>query len=204
MSDEVPGPEVTIFTVGHSNYPIEVLLDLLKQHQIELIVDVRSSPYSGYASQFNRETIQASLLSQGIKYLFLGDIIGGRPRGDEFYDDRGYALYDRLAESSEFQRGIERLLDASRAHRTALLCGEEDPTECHRRLLIGRVLAGRGVAVLHIRGDGRIQSEEQIAKEEQFAKTKGQMSLFDLEDPPQWTSTQSASPKKKQPNFLRF
>ena len=172
----------TVWTVGHSNHSIEHFLDLLDQHQIAVLVDVRSSPYSRYADHFNKQTIQGYLQARTIKYLFLGDLIGGRAEGEQFRDDQGYVLYDRVAQSPDFKRGIERLVDGIVAYRVALMCGEEDPTDCHRRLLIGRVLDGRGVRVMHMRGDGRLQSEEEVAAEEKFRKTKGQMTLFDVEE----------------------
>ena len=151
MKDNCPQTVLTVLTIGHSNHPLGKLLDLLKQHQIEILVDVRSSPHSGYASQFNKEAFQHPLQAEGIRYLFLGNLIGGRPEDEEFYDDDGYVLYDRLAQSPRFQEGITRLMKAIQSCRAALLCSEEDPTNCHRRLLVGRVLREAGVRVLHIR-----------------------------------------------------
>ena len=186
----------TAYTVGHSNHSLEAFLDLLKRHEIEVVVDVRSSPYCRYATHFNKETLQEELRARRFRYLFLGDVIGGRPDGDAFYDADGRVLYDRLAESDRFKRGIERLRDGIETYRVALMCGEEDPAGCHRRLLIGRVLDGEGIGVLHIRGDGRLQSEEELADEEEFRKTKGQKTLFDMEEPDEWKSIQSVSPRR--------
>lgn len=200
MNDGASKTEMTVLTIGHSNHPLETFLARLREHQVTMVVDVRSSPYSGYASQFNKEAIRAALDARGIEYLFLGDLLGGRPEGGQFYDAGGHVLYDRVAESAAFTRGIDRLCDHLPTRRVTLLCGEEDPTNCHRRRLIGRVLGGRGVRVLHIRGDGHLQSEEALAKEETFRKTKGQMTLFDLEEPESWKSTQSVSPGKAPPN----
>jgi len=200
MRDKPPDPQPTIWTVGHSNHPWEVFLDLLRQQRIDVVVDVRSSPYSAYASHFNKEVVQHELRSRQIKYLFLGDRLGGRAENHDFYDEQGHVLYGRVAESPQFQQGIQRLLDGIADYRVALLCGEEDPTECHRRLLIGRVLADRGVSVMHIRGDLRVQSEEDVAAEELFRKTKGQLSLFDMEETDEWKSTQSVLPRKAPTN----
>jgi uncharacterized protein (DUF488 family) len=200
MPSQRPTPQRTIWTVGHSNHPLQELLDLLGQHQISLLVDVRSSPFSRHASQFNREAIAHALRARAIEYLFLGDLLGGRAEGGQFYDPEGYVRYDRLAQSPQFQQGIERLLQEIRTSRVALMCGEEDPTNCHRRLLIGRVLRGLGVAVMHIRAAGPAQTEEEVAAEETFRKTKGQLTLFDLEGPDEWKSTRSVSPGKAPPN----
>jgi uncharacterized protein (DUF488 family) len=189
-----------VFTIGHSNHTIEAFLDVLCRQQIEMVVDVRSSPYSQYALQFNQESLQYALEGKRIGYLFLGDALGGRPHQEQFYDQEGFVLYDRLAESPQFQSGIGRLLRTLGAGRVVILCGEEDPTDCHRRRLIGRVLAERDVELWHLRGDGRVQSEEEVAREEQFRKTKGQKTLFDVGEPDRWRSTRSVSPRKAQPS----
>jgi uncharacterized protein (DUF488 family) len=186
----------TAYTVGHSNHSLETFLGLLEQQEIEVVVDVRSSPYCGYATHFNREILQRELRTRRFRYLFLGDVIGGRPAGDEFYDGDGRVRYDRLAESDQFKRGIERLREGIKTYRVALMCGEEDPTGCHRRLLIGRVLDGEGIRVLHIRSDGRLQSETELAREEEFRKTQGQKTLFEMEEPDEWKSIQSVSPRR--------
>ena len=200
LAEKRPSPGCRIFTVGHSNHSPEVLLELLTHHGVEVVVDVRSSPYARYATHFNKEPLENYLRGRGLKYLFLGDILGGRPEGGEFYDSQGCVLYGRLAESAAFSGGIRRLLHGVEVSCIALLCGEEDPSECHRRLLLGRVLMERGVGVFHIRGDGRLQSEIELAEELEFRKTKGQMTLFDMEEDNQWKSTQSVLPKKRPEN----
>lgn len=171
---------VAVFTIGHSNLALEVFLDLVCSHQIEVVADVRSSPYCRYASQFHRESLQEALGGRGIDYVFLGDALGGRPAGDEYYDDQRRVLYDRVAASPAFQKGIDRAARVFRLQRGAVLCSEEDPSECHRRLLVGRVLAERGFAVFHVRGDGRVEEESQLIRAERQRKTGGQKTLFDL------------------------
>jgi len=195
MTDCTGEPGPIIWTVGHSNHPLEHFLNLLAALDIAVLVDVRSSPYSRYATHFNKEALEDPLRDHGVRYVFLGDLLGGRVDDAGFCDDEGHVLYGRLAESPGFRQGIERLLQGAATYRVALMCGEEDPTHCHRRLLVGRVLGNRGVEVFHIRGDGRVQSEEQVAAEEEFRKTRGQMTLFDMEGPDEWKSTRSVLPK---------
>lgn len=203
MHDATPGPASTVWTIGHSNHPLDAFLDLLARRRIDVVVDVRSSPYSRYASQFNREAIGPALVDRAIQYLFLGDLLGGRAEDPGFYDEQGHVLYGRQAQSPGFRQGIERLLRWIGQFRAALLCGEEDPTNCHRRLLVGRVLQEQGVCVMHIRGDGRVQSEAEVAAEETFRKTKGQLSLFDTEEPGQWKSPAVAATHPPENRHLR-
>jgi hypothetical protein len=187
-----------IFTIGHSNHALEICVELLKTHEIALIADVRSSPYARYAVHFAGPALARELAAHGIGYIYLGKELGGRPEGAQFYDDQGHVLYSELAASPEFQRGLEKLLELARAHKTALLCAEEDPRDCHRRKLIGRVLAQRGVSVVHIRGDGRTQTEEELAAEEkQDGTDSGQLFLFDVAREEPWRSSQSVSPERR-------
>lgn len=155
---------LTLFTIGHSNHSFEHFLGLLQKHGVELVVDVRSRPYSRYVPHFSREALEKSLKDQGIRYLFLGEKLGGRPKEKEYYRADGTVDYRRLRESPKFQEGIEEVLALASRYRLALLCGEEDPTSCHRKLLVGRVLEDRGASVLHIRGNGEV--EEAFRKEE--------------------------------------
>ena len=103
-----------LFTIGHSNHTQEHFVQLLQQQGVEVLADVRSQPWSSYSPQFNVEPLKAALQAVGIRYLFLGDQLGGRPEEAEFYDDQGYVLYHRVAESPRFCAGIDRLLRASR------------------------------------------------------------------------------------------
>ena len=193
--------ELSIFTIGHSNHEFQKFIDLLKSNEIEVLVDIRSSPYSRFAPQFNKDDFKKAIQAAGIKYLFLGKELGGKPEDPEFYDPEGFVLYSRIAESPLFLEGIERLMNGIRNYRVVLMCSEENPANCHRRLLVGRVLAEKGVQVQHIRGAGRVQSEDEVAREaDQIKKDNGQQSLFDPKEVPDWKSTQSVLQKRAPKN----
>ena len=152
----------TIWTVGHSKHELPVLLDVLHGPDVEVVADIRSQPFSRYNPQFNRERFGAALQEAGLSYLFLGAELGGRPPEPEFYDSDGHVRYAALARTERFNAGLHRLLAESGRHRVAMLCSEEDPRRCHRRLLVTRVLTARGIPVLHIRGDGSVVREEDL------------------------------------------
>jgi uncharacterized protein (DUF488 family) len=156
----------SIFTIGHSNHSAEKFVDLLKRHGIEVVADVRSQPYSRHAPHFNARDIEAILWDNGIGRLFLGFELGGRPTAEEFYDADGRVDYARIERSRSFLDGIHRLERDTRDRRIALLCSEENPTGCHRRLLVGRALGERGIVVRHIRGDGSVQAEGEASDDQ--------------------------------------
>ena len=151
---------ITLYTIGHSNRSLAEFLELLRRHGIQSLVDVRSAPYSRYVTHFNRVELEYSVESHQIRYTYLGAELGGRPPGDEFYDEHDHVLYYRVAEAPFFREGIDKLVEEGSVYRTAFMCSEEDPENCHRRLLIARVLLDAGVRVIHIRGDNSEQIEQ--------------------------------------------
>ena len=180
MNDKDSQEKLTIFTVGHSNHSLDIFIGLLKSHKIDVLVDVRSKPFSRFSPQFNKEGLEKAVKASSIRYLFLGRELGGRPQDSEFYDNQGFVLYSRIAESPLFHEGIDRLIKGIKTYRVAVMCGEENPANCHRRLLIGRVLAKRGVSVRHIRGDSTVHDEDELAQEA-YGRTgeQAQLSLFE-------------------------
>jgi uncharacterized protein (DUF488 family) len=143
----------TIHTIGHSNHEFADLLALLRQHGIQMVIDVRSSPYSRYVPQANRETLSRALESVGIAYRWMGDRLGGKPEG--VVPD-----YDKLQTSPAFQQGIADLLKLAVNLSTALMCSEGDHRQCHRHKLITPALLDQGVHVLHIQPDGSLIDED--------------------------------------------
>ena len=190
----------SFFTLGHSNHASETWLALVRQHQIEVVVDTRSSPYSKYAPHFDKEIMQRSLEQAGTRYLFLGAELGGRPANPDYYDASGHVLYSRLRDDARFKAAIARLEAGMERFRVALVCGEEDPAHCHRRLLIGRVLTERGHTMLHIRGDGRIETDETVAAASGKSLVGVQRELFAEIEEDKWRSTASVLPKKAPAN----
>jgi uncharacterized protein (DUF488 family) len=163
-----------VFTIGHSNHDAEQFVHLLRDAGIEVVADVRSQPFSRFNPHFNQGALQAALRAAEIRYAFLGDTLGGRPVEPDLYDAAGHVRYDVVAQSERFQAGVERLVEASTAARVAVMCSEEDPSRCHRRLLITPALAAREIAVVHLRGDGTAVTEAEIAAGESH-----QAALFD-------------------------
>jgi uncharacterized protein (DUF488 family) len=177
---------VSILSIGHSNHTFEHFASLLSGYKVDCVVDVRSSPWSRFAPQFNQEALGPALAARGVDYVFLGTELGGRPEAGELYDDEGHVDYGAVADTGLFKAGIGELEACARDRRVVIMCSEEDPTDCHRRLLITRVLQTRDVTVDHIRGDGQVQSEADL--------DAAQQSLFAEEKP--WRSTQSVSHRR--------
>ena len=146
----------TVLTIGHSNHPLEAFMELLSRHRVTALADVRSAPWSRFNPHFNRDPLAAALGGRGIRYVYLGRELGGRSDEPDDYRD-GIIRYDRLGRTDRFRDGLDRVVRGAARHRIALMCAEKEPLDCHRTLLVGRALDGRGVKVEHILSDGRLE-----------------------------------------------
>lgn len=151
----------TIFTVGHSTHEIGKFIGLLKMHDITAICDVRSSPYSRFNPQYNREVLNRSLQDAGIKYVFLGEELGARSKDPSCYRN-GRVQYNLLAKTELFQNGIKRIRHGlEKGYKMALVCAEKDPLDCHRTVLVARNLDREGFSIFHILSDGSLETQKE-------------------------------------------
>ena len=160
---------VTVYTIGHSNHPLDKLTRLLQEHRIEVLVDVRSRPQSRWLPHFNRKNLETALPKAGISYRYFGKQLGGRPDDQALYkpnlnrkrksDPLAIVDYGKIAQQDWFQDAISKLIEVASEHRTAIMCSEEDPRTCHRSQLVGETLSKRGIKVYHIRGSGELEQQ---------------------------------------------
>ena len=184
-----------IYTIGHSNHTWESFLLLLKEHGITLLVDTRSKPVSSYAPFSNIRVLPGLLEDEGIEYQFMGDSLGGKPNDQSLYDSDGKPDYRKMRSQEDFQTGIRQLIrmadtteevhpEAVGEIGTVIMCSEEDPTKCHRRLLLGPALEQQGVNLLHIRATGSIQSSDSLGSKKAYQQQlQGTLLFEELEIP---------------------
>jgi uncharacterized protein (DUF488 family) len=142
-----------ILTVGHSTHDIDEFIAILRAHGIERLVDIRSIPGSRHNPQFNRDALSRSLRNHKISYRHLARLGGRRHAlktsinmGWRNASFRGYADY---MQTSEFQHGLERLIELAKEKSTAIMCAEAVPWRCHRSLVADALIA-RGFKVIDI------------------------------------------------------
>lgn len=170
-----------IYTIGHSNVEVDEILKPLERYGVEVVLDVRSSPYSRFAPQFNREDLAERLHTEGIEYVYAGQYLGGRPKDPSCYDqdDDSKVLYREIEKKEWYQRAIDQLIQLASEKWTAFLCAEEDPGQCHRHMLITQTLLDRDIEVRHIRHkEGQVWDElagRELARDvEQFPMFPGE------------------------------
>lgn len=139
-----------LYTVGHSNRHFDTFAGMLRQHEIQAIADVRSSPGSKRFPWFNRSHLQARLPEMGVRYAWFRDLGGfKRVREKEGSELTGLEGYRAYMGQEKFRAAVQELLDLAGSLRTAIMCAEKDPAKCHRQLL-AEYLESLGHRVVHI------------------------------------------------------
>jgi uncharacterized protein (DUF488 family) len=151
-----------IYTVGYATRTLDVFLHILKQHQVDVVADVRSVPYSQYHPEFNRENLRAELNRRRMRYVFLGDHCGARSTDRNCFRN-GKVNFSLLAGTPAFQTGLERLVNGAQTYRVALMCAELDPIACHRGILICKHLK-QSLDIDHILNDGKLEPHADFEK----------------------------------------
>lgn len=173
-----------VYTIGHSNHPIEEFIKLLNHYSINCVCDVRSTPYSRYAEQYNREYLKEVLESKNIMYLYFGDEFGARRNEKSLLTD-GVVDFIKVAKDDKFICGITRVKKGiQKDYRIVLMCTEKEPLECHRTILVSKNLEASGISVAHILANGFVKSHKIIEEElvKKYFPDANQTSLFDTRE----------------------
>ncbi len=183
----------SLYSIGHGQKTQEEFISELRSFDIHFLVDVRSSPYSKWVNHFNQGIIERWLKQESVRYVYMGDYIGGRPLNDICYDEEGYFDYRMMAEEPTFKIGLNRLVDANNKKcRVAIMCSESDPSECHRSKLIGRELYFlHNISMNHIIAINKTISQEEIMKTLTKGLWEPDGNLFGPCEPPFFKSRKS-------------
>jgi len=167
----------TVHTVGHGNKSFEQLLNELLCFNIEYLLDVRSTPYSKFNPQFNKEVLSHALAQNNVTYVFMGQSLGGMPNNPQCYTN-GKVDYAKLKVQNSFQQSLQRLVVAhSKGIKVALMCSESMPETCHRAKLIGHELYQRhNITTQHIIKPNQVL--DQVAIMNKLTKGKNIKDLF--------------------------
>jgi len=188
LPDEGKPLPAAIFTIGYGARSLDDFIAALKSNQIDYLADVRSAPYSKFKPEFSKDWLQHHLERAGIRYLFMGDTLGGQPKDPSCHTE-GKVDYDKVRAQPFFHAGVERVKKAfAQECRVALMCSEGRPEQCHRSKLIGEVLTEGGIPVMHIDDDGKLVSHRAVIAR----LTQGQMDLF---GGPSFTSRKRYGPR---------
>jgi len=174
-----PVTETVLWTIGHGNRSIGEFIGLLRVAGIERVVDVRAYPASRRHPQFGRESLERSVADAGIRYAWEGKALGGRRRPGKdsphvALRNAGFRAYADHMESEDFREALDRLVESARAQRTAIMCAERLPWQCHRNL-IADSLDVRSARVLHLVGTAQTLEHARS----RLARLEGQRLVYD-------------------------
>lgn len=173
-----------LFTIGHSNYSVDELVDRLKYYAINCVVDIRGTPYSKYNIQFNKEVIRETLRHKGYVYIYMGKEFAAQRQDKTLYTEEGYADFEKVVLDKDFLKGIERLKDGcEKGYKIVLMGAMQDPIRCHRCILLGRALEEAGFHLRHILDDYTLASQGEMEERllEKYEYNSGQLMLGSLE-----------------------
>lgn len=169
-----------IYTIGHSNYTMEKLIQMLRYFNINTVVDIRGTPYSKYNVQFDKERIKYTLTKAGYIYIYMAKELAAKRENKISYNKEGYSDFEKVVQEEDFLRGIERLKDGcTKGYRIALLGAMQDPIRCHRSILVGRALKEAGFNVMHILDDLSIKDQNYIDERllDKYFPDRGQLTI---------------------------
>jgi uncharacterized protein (DUF488 family) len=170
----MPEQLIPIYTIGYGSRSLEAFTAVLQRYHIAYLLDIRSAPYSRYKPEFGKEALQAALATQGIRYLFMGDSLGGRPNQPGCYTE-GKVDYEKVKTMNFYQEGISRIQTAFQQQQTVvLMCSEGKPENCHRSKLIGATLTQLNIPVAHIDENDAVVGQTAVI----HRLTGGQLNLF--------------------------
>lgn len=155
--------EKKLFTIGCSSYDVEYLIQRLRQNKINVIVDVRSTPYSKHTPQYNANVLKKVLNTNHIIYMDFSKEFGARREEKEVYINNQVS-FAKVMNLPIFGQGVERIKKGlCSGFRIALMCTEKDPEKCHRFSLVARGIEKKtNICSMHILADGSVVSKESI------------------------------------------
>lgn len=172
-----------IYTIGHSNYTMERLIDMLEYYNINCVVDIRGTPYSKYNIQFDKEAIRYTLTNEGFVYIYMGKELAAKRIRKNSYNNEGYSNFEEVIKEEEFKRGVERLKNGcEKGYKIILLGAMQDPIRCHRSILVGRELVKNDFDVKHILDDYSIVTQDDIEEMllNKYFSNRNQITIEDL------------------------
>lgn len=152
----------SIYTIGYASYSFLDFVMVLKRYGINAVADVRTTPYSHFKPEFNKDIIAPRLKADGIYYVPLGKECGARPDNKSCYVNN-QVKFDILGSTDLFRRGLQRLKKGAERCTIGIMCAEQDPIQCHRYILVAHELSKMypELEVFNILQDGRCEDQQE-------------------------------------------
>lgn len=139
-----------IYMLGHSNYPLEEFIEMLKREKISILYDIRLMPFSRYVPQYNQTTLPQELEKHGIEYRYVKEL-GPRVDGDKPLFDKDGFKYDKAVNRQRIIDGIKKIdNEILETQNVVIMATKREPLECHRFLVLAPNFKKLGYEIYHI------------------------------------------------------
>ena len=171
-----------LYTIGYAGFPsTQDFLNTLKQYGIQILIDVRSNPFSAYYTEYNKDVLSCFLKENGIYYFSFARQFGARQENIDFFKN-GRLDFETFSRSEQFLDGMQKVDDSNAV--IAFMCAEKKPSECHRTILVARAFNDEGKNVTHIMPNGESMTQHDVEQEllETYFPDRAQASMFEEEN----------------------
>lgn len=172
----------TIYTIGYAGFSRDAFIEELKKYGVSVLIDVRSSPFSSFHQEYNRDILEAALKKNKIYYRNYAKEFGARQDSVKLYSSDGYLDFEKVAKSNDFQSGLLKLRNSmEQGFVPALMCAEKKPFDCHRAILVSRAFYECGCNVVHILPENKTCSQDDLNKAllDKYFPDRNQISMFE-------------------------
>ncbi len=136
-----------LYTIGHSNRPLDAFIGLLKEAGVGMIIDVRTIPKSRHNPQFNADVLEPALQGVGIRYKRIPELGGLRSRREDqgpspngYWENEAFRNYADYTATPPFKAGLDQLRSLGEAHACSIMCAEAEWRRCHRQIIADYLL----------------------------------------------------------------
>jgi len=169
-----------IYTIGYSAFSINEFIETIKNFGISCVIDVRSSPFSNYYADYNKDTLERTLKEHNILYRNYANEFGARQTDPMFYSG-DIVDFDKFIKSAQFLEGVSKVNKGiERGYSFVLMCAEKDPIKCHRSIMLGKGFSENGFDVKHIVSKTEIESQRELEERllEMYHHDRFQLTFF--------------------------
>ena len=188
-----------VYSIGYSGFTPEEFVQVLLENGVTALVDVRSSPYSAYHTEYDREVLARTLKESGILYRNYAREFGARQENRGFLSPEGYLDFEKFAATEQFGEGVSKIkAGMERGYVFCFMCAETDPMTCHRAILVTRVFSRLGYEVIHLMPGNVRETQQEMERRmvEKLFPDREQLSLFGDKSEEDWVEEAYAQQNK--------
>lgn len=170
-----------IYTIGYTGFSAYEFINVLRDREINVVIDVRSTPYSERYPDYNKENLERVLKSNQIYYRNYIKEFGARQDNRNFYSSEGYLDFEVFSKSEQFLSGVEKIENSvAKGYKIVLLCAEKKPIQCHRTILVARAFHKLGYKVIHLLPDNATVTHKEIEIQllNEYFPNRAQIDMF--------------------------